>query len=617
MFIPAGVHCALYMLAGIAAILTTIISGQDSVPCTDTAFILAKRLDFAKLGRSVLHIPLQNQVSGLNTLLAAKGVFVRQYGPAGSGSVSRRGADPSQIQVLWNGMVLNSPMLGQADLSLVQLFGNADVSFTEGCNSSFYGSGSVGGTLNVSHRAPLAVGAEWKGGMSYGSFNQFTAMGEVAQKTQNRFISAAICRSAAENNYRYAGEYGRGIMNNAAFGYTGGRLSAGFNNKKWDVTTHAEIQANERGLGSVPGTTMNNGWQKDRNGRAVAEAVYKGNRVRWVNRIGGIADEFIYHNDFTHIRDSSRSLNTQMQSELYLSTGAVQWVTGFDYSYTVGSVKAYGGKQVLQFPAQFLSAAIIKGTLSLLGNFRWEWRERIPSGSVSLEYKKWKNLSLRWNAGTSFRRPTLNDFFWAGNRLNSLTHETGAGSEAGMMWKGRYKNLRLKNEVTAWWRFLRNPIVWLPENGIWTPRNLNMGRYTGLQFNSELAGNGWDVRLNGELTRALITQNARVYKQIFVPAITAGLNAGLIFKSFYARALLNYTGKRFTATDNLNALPAYVLASLQAGRKMVMHKMEVLAEIQADNLAGVAYENMPGRPMPLRSLVFRLVINGKQNKIKS
>jgi hypothetical protein len=50
---------------------------------------------------------------------------------------------------------------------------------------------------------------------------------------------------------------------------------------------------------------------------------------------------------------------------------------------------------------------------------------------------------------------------------------------------------------------------------------------------------------------------------------------------------------------------------------MVMHKMEVLAEIQADNLAGVAYENMPGRPMPLRSLVFRLVINGKQNKIKS
>jgi iron complex outermembrane receptor protein len=606
------------MHAGIAAILTTIISGQDSVPCTDTAHILARRLDFATLGRSVIHIPLQGQVAGLNNLLAQNGVFVRQYGPAGTGSVSRRGADPSQIQVLWNGMVLNSPMLGQADLSLVQLFGHADVSFTEGSNSSFYGSGSVGGTLTVSHKNPQFDGAAWKSVFSYGSFNQHTAAVEFAQKNKRGFVCAALSRSAAENEYRYAGEQGNGTMMNAGFGYTGGRLSAGFNNKKWDITTHAEMQCNERGLGTVPGSSVNNGWQKDRNARATTEAVYKGAALRWVNRVGAIADEFIYHNDFTHTRDSSRSLNTQLQSELYLNTGLVHWVTGLDYSHTAGRVKAYGGRQILQFPAQFVSAALLKGAWSLLGNFRWEWREKIPSGSVSLEYKKWKDVILRWNGGTTFRRPTLNDFFWAGNRLTELTYERGAGSEAGLMWKVKRGQLQFKNEITAWWRFLRNPIVWLPENGIWTPRNLNLGRYTGLQFYSEIVGHwtgshAWEIKFNGEWTRAIIFQNARNYRQIFVPALTAALNTGITIKTFYARAILNYTGKRFTATDNLSSLPAYVLTGLQAGRKIELPKMEILAEIQADNIAGVAYENMPGRPMPLRSLVFRLVMNGKPN----
>ena len=46
-------------------------------------------------------------------------LFVKNYGPGAISTISFRGTGASHTQLLWNDFSINSPMLGQADLSLV------------------------------------------------------------------------------------------------------------------------------------------------------------------------------------------------------------------------------------------------------------------------------------------------------------------------------------------------------------------------------------------------------------------------------------------------------------------------------------------------------------------
>lgn len=52
-------------------------------------------------------------------LLEHTSLSVKSYGSGGITTASFRGAGPSHTQVLWNGIDINSPMLGQVDFSLM------------------------------------------------------------------------------------------------------------------------------------------------------------------------------------------------------------------------------------------------------------------------------------------------------------------------------------------------------------------------------------------------------------------------------------------------------------------------------------------------------------------
>src|SRR5665647_1335045 len=46
-------------------------------------------------------------------------IFVKEYGRGAMATVSFRGTAPSHTKVSWNGLELNSPMLGMVDFSLI------------------------------------------------------------------------------------------------------------------------------------------------------------------------------------------------------------------------------------------------------------------------------------------------------------------------------------------------------------------------------------------------------------------------------------------------------------------------------------------------------------------
>ena len=84
------------------------------------------------------------------------GVFIKNYGAGSLATSSIRGGSASHTLVLWNGLPVQSPMLGQLDLSLLPSNFVENVSVEYGGNTSMWGSGAIGGTIALDNQADFS-----------------------------------------------------------------------------------------------------------------------------------------------------------------------------------------------------------------------------------------------------------------------------------------------------------------------------------------------------------------------------------------------------------------------------------------------------------------------------
>ena len=79
-------------------------------------------------------------------------IFVKTYGQGSTATVSFRGTAASHTQVLWNGVNINNPMLGQVDFSLIPVWFVDQTELYHGGSSLQDGSGALGGEVSLSSR---------------------------------------------------------------------------------------------------------------------------------------------------------------------------------------------------------------------------------------------------------------------------------------------------------------------------------------------------------------------------------------------------------------------------------------------------------------------------------
>ncbi|MCU0383352.1 MAG: Plug domain-containing protein, partial [Cyclobacteriaceae bacterium] len=82
-------------------------------------------------------------------------VYFRNYGNNMISGISVRNTGPQHTAVNWNGLSLNHFALGQSDFSLLPTILFDSVFLHAGGSSARYGSGAIGGTLQVSNQ-PLS-----------------------------------------------------------------------------------------------------------------------------------------------------------------------------------------------------------------------------------------------------------------------------------------------------------------------------------------------------------------------------------------------------------------------------------------------------------------------------
>ncbi len=144
-------------ITGILLFSSVISFGQSNEPDTllgkeFQTLVVKDTRDVPKVFREE-KINLDPQQTGdqLDDFLQSQtGLHIRDYGPGQLSSITFRGMNPSQTTVYWNGVEMNSAMLGQADLSVIPLSGVNQVSVRHGNANQRDGFGGIGGSVMLS-----------------------------------------------------------------------------------------------------------------------------------------------------------------------------------------------------------------------------------------------------------------------------------------------------------------------------------------------------------------------------------------------------------------------------------------------------------------------------------
>lgn len=171
--------------------------------------------------------------------------------------------------------------------------------------------------------------------------------------------------------------------------------------------------------------------------------------------------------------------------------------------------------------------------------------------------------------------------------------------------------------MTAFNKEVNNWIAWTPHGILWTPSNIKMFIRTeqkAIYFSKEIPENrisfqcfyGYTI---SETTSSELAFDASVGKQlIYVPLHKVGGVISVSYKNSVFTFNQNYTGIRFSSTDNLHYLDAYNKASVQLDQKLKIQNTILSMFIRVDNLFDTDYQSVLNRPEPLRNYSFGINI---------
>lgn len=131
-------------------------------------------------------------------------LYVKSFGRATLSTVSFRGTSPSHTLVSWNGMPVNSPMLGMTDFSIIPAFFIDKAQLLHGASSLAEAGGGLGGAVSLASAPALREDGTLlsftQGAGSYSTFDEFL---QVARKKGKWYLSTRAVYSSSKNDFTF------------------------------------------------------------------------------------------------------------------------------------------------------------------------------------------------------------------------------------------------------------------------------------------------------------------------------------------------------------------------------------------------------------------------------
>jgi vitamin B12 transporter len=438
-------------------------------------------------------------------LRSVPGVEIRRSGAYGkTTSVTIRGANANQVQVLVDGLRVKSPTLGQVDLSDISPDLIERIEVIRGAQSTLYGADAIGGVINIITRK--GKGGPFQATVQQEVGNYDTLVSRATVYGAWKILNYALSTSHFESNGQFQNDETDANAISARIGATlpgNSTLDFVFRYNKNDIGVPVK--------GVFPGPQPINPII-NRNARSQSETTIfslegKTRPVEWWETRGRLAR---YENSagFQDPVDPGVDFDFATFSQVNVERREAEWVNSFFIGkWSTSSVGLEHRREIGENHNTFRSVSETQSVffeqqlrfferLFLTGGFRVEDNSVFGTttterGSLAFLIKE-TGTRLRGSAGTGFRAPTFNDLFFPGFGNPDLQPEKSLSYDFGVdqkLW-----NNRIRLGLTYFQNNFRNLIACctpLPTAPFGGPFNVGRARSAGIEFTSEV-----DVRPN-------------------------------------------------------------------------------------------------------------------------
>lgn len=585
-------------------------------------------------------------------------IFIKEYGRGAMATASFRGTAPSHTQVSWNGISLNSPMLGMVDFSTIPVYFTDNVSLLHGSGSLTEKSGGLGGAVkleNTTNWQNKFSGRLLSGIGSYGTKDEFFQINVGSKLLQSQ---TRAFYNYSDNDYQFVNKFIADIDP-----VTGNYLYPTQRNEKSQYQNYGLLQEiylhpsdkslftirywyqhNDRSLPRLLSNETDNNAninrQTENAHRPVAQWKYYGKKgtlsiitganIQLLNyqlrtKVSGLEDQLVINSDS---KSSSyfitASYNYKIFDNLSLLTGANTEINsvysmnspfnglaqGYDKQRKDHSVyfqlsQSFSDK----FSANFLAREDVIGG---------KYTPFIPS--LGIEYHPFKDEGyfLKGNLARNYHQPALNDLYYLPGGNPQLKPEEGVMADMGTGYLTVRGNVSFHATVNAYYSRINNWIIWLPTpQGYWEPYNMKRVNASGIELNTGISGKlstvVFHLNANYAFTRSINRDDPRnwadesIGKQLpYIPKHSANMLVNLSRTEYHLTWLWTYYSERFTTTSNdktskLDVLYPYFMNNLYLGKEIKLGRNKMDIELRIFNLFNEEYRTVLQHPMPRRN----------------
>ncbi len=591
----------------------------------DTLKVVGRRM-MADIGnqRTVLDTSAlrENVTNSLADVLSQNtSIFIKSYGRASLSTASFRGTAPSHTQVTWNGMKLNSPMLGMVDFSMIPSYFIDDAVLYHGASSVGLTGGGLGGAI------ALATAPEEQNGWgiryiqgigSYRTFDEFLRVtygrGRVQATTRAMY-------STSDNDFRYT-NYRKKIFvydedRNIVDGYFPKERNK--NGDFRDVHLMQEVFArldngdrielsawylrSQRGVPMLNVDYRQEDQSRNRQDEKTLRTVLRWRHDRRDYRISASAGYTYTDLQYLYLADIGKeTLSTMIHSKSYVHTGYLKaqgeyflgdrWMFSVElgaHQHLVNSadrsiLSTSGNKVVVGYDkgrselTGLLSAKFRPGSrwgfaVNLRGDrYGDEFTPVIPA--LFAEYTPGGKgyVKIKASGARNYRYPTINDLYFMPGGNDTLKTEKGYTYDFGIEARRTVRKAGFELSGAFYDAYITDWIVWLPTfKGFWSPLNVKKVHSYGVELKGKFdyqSGGGWRLRLDGNYT---ITRSINhgdpvnwadqaIGKQLVnIPKYSAALTGRADRRSWSLLYKWNHYSQRFTTSSNETATKIGIL----------------------------------------------------------
>ncbi len=598
--------------------------------------------------------------ASLSDLLAAHtALFIKSEGRGALATVSFRGTDASHTRVYWNGMSIQSPMLGQTDLSQIPIFLLDRIVLHPGASSVTDGSGGLGGSIDLtSFSTPVN---HWKisGTLSAGSYLTFNNYLCIQNGNRHFQTATRLYYNRSKNDFPFynkniadidpkTGEYIYPKQRNEHADYLldGWLQEFVFHfKKKYLLNLNYWYQYSTRALprlNTYEGDDHANLSREQqpthratihftsfgKNGRTDVHIGFQAQNMTYEvqNQIGGMG----YYDAVYSVSKTTGSYNkvtyTWNKSKKTLLKAGYQF--NYEHVNTRDSVSRTGYcKNRATHDLIFSWQQMVGKHFSSMVFLRKEWIQQnalplIPYFGFNWVSGRQQQWLIQGNITRNYHYPSLNDLYWQPGGNPDLRPEKGISSALGLVWEPQIKNIIWKTHLSLFYNDITDWILWTPSPlGYWSPENIEHVISRGVEIQLHLNFSYRDfrffIRAGYAYTKSTNEGNhekwgdASIGKQIpYVPVHSGNFTGEVQWHHFFITWVnTSYSERYTTSSEDLtlrDRLYPYFMNDVYAGKTFKLKSGEIGLQLKVYNLFNEDYRSVLGRPMPGRNYLLML-----------